>query len=251
MVPVKTEFKGLLPGIVHDQSSSGATLFVEPTAVVEINNQLRQLEMEEAEEIERILRDLTAAVGAKASELLISVETLGRLDFIFAKAFTQQSTMQSGLYCEPTATLIFGRGAILLKGEVVPDIWLGKDFTTLVITGPNTGGKTVALKTVGLLTVMAQAGLHVPADEGTGDHCLHWSLRDIGDEQSIEQNLSTFSSHMANIIRLEEVDDCSLVLLDELGAGTIQRRELHWQWLCCSGFTSGLLDNSYHPLFRT
>ena len=164
------EFKGLLPGIVHDQSSSGATLFVEPTAVVEINNQLRRLEMEEAEEIERILRELTAAVGAKASELLISVETLGRLDFIFAKAFyaAKHNAVRPVLRTDGYLDIRQGRHP-LLKGEVVPlDIWLGKDFTTLVITGPNTGGKTVALKTVGLLTVMAQAGLHVPADEGTG-----------------------------------------------------------------------------------
>jgi len=223
VVPVKTEFKGLLPGIVHDQSSSGATLFVEPAAVVEINNQLRQLEAEEAEEIERILRELSGAVGAKAKELLISLETLGRLDFIFAKAFYAAS----GNAVKPTLRtdgyLHIRRGRHpLLKGEVVPlDIWLGKDFTTLVITGPNTGGKTVALKTVGLLTIMAQAGLHVPADEGTEINVFSGVFADIGDEQSIEQNLSTFSSHMANIIRImDHVDDRSLVLLDELGAGT-------------------------------
>ena len=159
----------MLPGIVHDQSGSGATLFVEPTAVVEINNQLRQLEIEEAEEIERILRELTALVGSQARELLISVETLGRLDFIFAKAFyaASQQAVRPVLRTDGRLEIRKGRHP-LLKGEVVPlDLWLGKDFTTLVITGPNTGGKTVALKTVGLLTAMAQAGLHVPSDECT------------------------------------------------------------------------------------
>jgi DNA mismatch repair protein MutS2 len=223
VVPVKTEFKGILPGIVHDQSGSGATLFVEPAAVVEINNQLRQLEAEEAEEIERILRQLSLAVGDKAKELLISVETLGRLDFIFAKAYfaASQKAIRPRLRTDGYLDIREGRHP-LLKGEVVPlDIWLGKEFTALVITGPNTGGKTVALKTVGLLTLMAQAGLHIPAWEGTEINVFSRVYADIGDEQSIEQNLSTFSSHMANIVRImEEADDRSLVLLDELGAGT-------------------------------
>ena len=223
VVPVKAEFKGLLPGIVHDQSGSGATLFVEPQSVVEINNQLRQLEAEEGEEIERILRQLTFAVGNQARELLISVETLGRLDFIFAKAYlaAQQRAIRPRLRTDGYLDIRGGRHP-LLKGEVVPlDIWLGKEFDTLVITGPNTGGKTVALKTVGLLTLMCQAGLHVPCDEGTEINIFEQIFADIGDEQSIEQSLSTFSSHMANIVRiLDEVHDNSLVLLDELGAGT-------------------------------
>lgn len=223
VIPVKTEFKGLMPGIVHDQSGSGATLFVEPAVAVEINNQLRQLEAEETEEIERILRQLTLAVSNKAKELLVSVETLGRLDFIFAKAYlaASQKATRPGLRTDGYLDIRKGRHP-LLKGEVVPlDIWLGKDFTALVITGPNTGGKTVALKTVGLLTLMAQSGLHIPAGPGTEVNVFSKIYADIGDEQSIEQNLSTFSSHMANIVRImDEVDANSLVLLDELGAGT-------------------------------
>lgn len=223
VVPVKAEFKGLLPGIVHDQSGSGATLFVEPQSVVEINNQLRQLEAEESEEIEKILRQLTFAVGNQARELLVSVETLGRLDFIFAKAYlaAQQRAIRPKLSTDGYLDIRGGRHP-LLKGEVVPlDIRLGKEFDTLVITGPNTGGKTVALKTVGLLTMMCQAGLHVPCDEGSRINVFEQIFADIGDEQSIEQSLSTFSSHMANIVRiLDEVQDNSLVLLDELGAGT-------------------------------
>jgi DNA mismatch repair protein MutS2 len=223
VIPIKTEFKGLMPGIVHDQSGSGATLFIEPAVAVEINNQLRQLEAEEAEEIERILRQLTLAVSNKAKELLVSVETLGRLDFIFAKAYlaASQKATRPGLRTDGYLDIREGRHP-LLKGEVVPlDIWLGKDFTALVITGPNTGGKTVALKTVGLLTLMAQSGLHIPAEEGTEVNVFSKIYADIGDEQSIEQNLSTFSSHMANIVRIMgEVNANSLVLLDELGAGT-------------------------------
>jgi DNA mismatch repair protein MutS2 len=223
VVPVKAEFKGLLPGLVHDQSGSGATLFVEPAAVVEINNQLRQLEAEENEEIEGILRQLTLAVSNQARELLISVETLGRLDFIFAKAYlaAQQRAVRPRLRTDGYLDIRAGRHP-LLKGEVVPlDVWLGREFNTLVITGPNTGGKTVALKTVGLLTLMFQAGLHVPSDKGTEINVFSQIFADIGDEQSIEQNLSTFSSHMANIVRiLDKADGGSLVLLDELGAGT-------------------------------
>lgn len=222
VVPVKQECRKHVPGIVHDQSASGSTLFIEPLPVVEKNNLVRRLEAAEKREVEKILTDLTRGVAAAAEEIAATLEALGRLDFMLAKG--QIALNMNAVPPRLTGRAWFDfRGARhpLIRGRVVPiNIRLGKDFRTLVITGPNTGGKTVTLKTAGLLVLMAQAGLHVPAEE-----CSLGVFRrvfaDIGDEQSIEDSLSTFSSHIRNIIYiLEQADEESLVLLDELGAGT-------------------------------
>lgn len=224
VIPVKQEYKSLFPGIVHDQSASGATLFIEPMAVVEMNNQLRKVEAEAEEEVFRILTRLSTLIGAVATEIEEDLKILARLDLAFAKA-------RLSLAYRGTEPVINDRGYIhliearhpLLEGEVVPiDLTIGENFHTLVITGPNTGGKTVALKTVGLFVLMAQAGLHLPARSGSEISIFHGVYADIGDEQSIEQSLSTFSSHMTNIVSIlkEAKDEKCLVLLDELGAGT-------------------------------
>lgn len=223
-IPVKSEHKGNVPGMIHDQSSTGSTLFIEPAVIVNLNNQLKELALKEKDEIERILAELSALAGEHTEELSNNFRLLTKLDFIFAKA---------GLALDMNASrplfnnnhyinIRKGRHPLLDKKKVVPiDIHLGKEFDLLIVTGPNTGGKTVSLKTVGLFTLMGQSGLHIPALDRSELGVFTEVYADIGDEQSIEQNLSTFSAHMTNTISiLKNADENALCIFDELGAGT-------------------------------
>jgi DNA mismatch repair protein MutS2 len=237
VIPLKAEFKGRIQAVIHDQSASGATLFVEPLATVELNNKWRQLQLDEEDEIHRILAELCELVAHQADFISHTVETLAELDLAFAKAkyaqasdaiepiltgFNNHQARPAQATDQSTFKLISGRHPLLDPETVVPiDIVLDEDTHMLVITGPNTGGKTVSLKTIGLLVAMAQAGLRIPATEGSTLPIFNQILADIGDEQSIEQSLSTFSAHMTNVVHiLEACDEQSLIIFDELGAGT-------------------------------
>jgi DNA mismatch repair protein MutS2 len=223
-LPVRAEYKGQFQGMVHDQSATGSTYFIEPMAVIKLNNELRELEIKEQKEIEIILANLSSEVAQYTEELKINLEALSQLDFIFAKAMLSKDYRGTSPIFNTKGYLSIkdGRHPLLDPKKVVPTtIYLGDDFNLLIITGPNTGGKTVSLKTTGLLTLMGQAGLHIPAFEGSELAVFQQIYVDIGDEQSIEQSLSTFSAHMTNIAPiLQQADEDSLVLFDELGAGT-------------------------------
>ena len=223
-LPVKSEYKSQVSGMVHDQSATGSTLFIEPMAIIKLNNEIRELEIQEQKEIEAVLASLSNQTAPHIEELQMDMALLAQLDFIFAKAaLSHQYRCTAPIFNDKGYINIKdGRHPLLNQKKAVPiNVWLGKDFDLLIVTGPNTGGKTVSLKTVGLFTLMGQAGLHIPAWEGSELAVFDNVFADIGDEQSIEQSLSTFSAHMTNTVRiLEEADSRSLCLFDELGAGT-------------------------------
>ncbi len=228
VIPLRAEYKGRLPAVVHDQSASGATLFVEPLAAVELNNAVRELELQERDEVRRVLAELSAAIGVQRETIELAVESLAQLDLAFAKARYAEELRASEPVLKPAGArtsrlrMLTARHPLLDPATVVPiELTLDPEVRAIVITGPNTGGKTVSLKTAGLLVAMAQCGLHIPAAAGSELEVFQGIYVDIGDEQSIEQSLSTFSSHISNIVRILRVADArSLVLLDELGAGT-------------------------------
>ena len=224
VVPVKAEHKNSVPGLTHDVSASGATLFIEPMSAVKANNEIRELLAKEEKEIDRILMELSAEAAGFGEDIVCNVKVLSQLDLIFAKAKLSFKMNAGAPEISESGEVILrhARHPLLKAGTAVPvDVTLGGDFDTLVITGPNTGGKTVSLKTIGLMCLMAECGLHIPADDGSVIPSFGKILADIGDEQSIEQSLSTFSSHMTNIVEiLKECNNDTLILLDELGAGT-------------------------------
>ncbi len=223
-LPVKSEYKNQVSGMVHDQSATGSTLFIEPMAIIRLNNEMRELEIQEQKEIEAVLASLSNQAAPCTEELRMDMELLAQLDFIFAKAGLARHYKCSAPVFNDKGYIHIkdGRHPLLNPQAVVPiNVWLGREFDLLIVTGPNTGGKTVSLKTVGLFTLMGQSGLHIPAWEGSELAVFDQVFADIGDEQRIEQSLSTFSAHMTNIVRiLNEADSRSLCLFDELGAGT-------------------------------
>ena len=223
-IPVKAEYKSQVPGMIHDQSSTGSTIFVEPMTIVRLNNEMRELEIQEQKEIEMILSNLSQLAAENLDAIFDDVKLLSELDFIFARAqlAKSQNATEPRFNRDRIIDIKKARHPLIDKHKVVPiDIRIGETFDLLIVTGPNTGGKTVSLKTVGLLTLMGQSGLHIPAFDNSRLSVFREVYADIGDEQSIEQSLSTFSSHMTNVVRfMETADSDSLVLFDELGAGT-------------------------------